>query len=285
VLLPGSQRSLILIRPVRIVLYLIVVALLALAAAMVVTLTAPAATPLGRLAPGPVAYSVHASLGIALNTLGLSPAGAATQWSRAASHASNPAEVDQAARGIARARERSAADWRIDDVLCEAYSHGAPEVRTAILAANVPCSPDADVFAHVPVGEPLPYTSRPPVGGPHYAQPYPDYGLTDAPVDPGYWVHNLEHGAVVLLYRCPAGCLGVVTDLQAVYDSLPDDTEVHHGVARMLITEDDDMDHAFAIVAWGRKFEMDRLDREQVLAFYAAHINRGPECRNLVCPA
>jgi hypothetical protein len=263
-------------------LYLLVLAGLVTVAAVGVTLAAPEPTPLGQMIPNRIVYSIHAALGIGLNVLGLSPVAAATQWSRAASHARSQAEVDQAGRGIALARQRSAGDWRVDDVLCDAHSHGSPTVRAAIIGAGAPCSPDTDVFAHVAIGTPIAYMSRPPVGGPHYPQWYPDYGLTDAPVAPGYWVHNLEHGAVVLLYRCADGCPGLVVKLQALYDALP--TDARHGPARLLITQYDDMDHPFAVVAWGRKFQMDQLDRDQVLAFYAAHIDRGPECRNLQCP-
>jgi hypothetical protein len=35
------------------------------------------------------------------------------------------------------------------------------------------------------------------------------------------FVHNLEHGAVVLLYRCAAPCAAVVRDLTAIVQTLP----------------------------------------------------------------
>jgi hypothetical protein len=52
----------------------------------------------------------------------------------------------------------------------------------------------------------------------------------------------------------------------------------------MLITPYTDMDHKIAVVAWGRLLEMDELDRDKVLKFYEAYIDRGPECQNLNCP-
>jgi hypothetical protein len=283
---PGLRltRSLSHVRPLRVALSLLLVSVIVLAAGVVITLTAPEPTPLGRLVPSVVAYSIHAGLGIALNRFGFSPTIAATQWSRAASHARTPAEVNEAAGGIALARDQSADDWRVDDALCDSYVEGSPALRGAIAAAGAPCNADAEFFDHVPVGDQVAYASNPPVGGPHYPQWYPDYGLTDAPVAPGYWVHNLEHGAVVLLYRCTDGCPDVVANLQALYESLPTGTDARHGPPRLLITEYDAMDHPFAVVAWGRKFEMDNLDREEVVAFYAAHIDRGPECRNRICP-
>lgn len=251
--------------------------------AVVVTLSAPEATPLGRFTPAPVAYSIHAGLGMTLNLLGLSPVAAATQWVRAASHAGTSEEVDTAGQGIATARQRSADDWRVDDVVCDAYVVGAPSVRAAIGAAGVPCSADAAVFEHAPEGAAITYASRPPVGGPHYPVPYPEYGLSDVAVAPGYWVHNLEHGALVLLYRCAVNCPEQSMALQGLYDALTG-ANSHSRLTRLLITPYADMDHRFAIIAWGHKFEMDKLDLEQAEAFYAAYIDRGPECRNYVCP-
>src|SRR5579859_5186259 len=110
---------------VRIVFLMAALTVAAFVAAVVVTLSAPDATPLGRLTPSPVAYLVHASLGTALNRFGLSPVGAATQWVRAASHAGSPAELSAAGQGIAAAWQRSAGDWRVEDVLCNAYGNGA----------------------------------------------------------------------------------------------------------------------------------------------------------------
>src|SRR5207245_11759451 len=57
---------------------------------------------------------------------------------------------------------------------------------------------------HVPEGTPIPYQHIPPSSGNHYpppGAPKPWGSYKDA-VGPGYFVHSLEHGGVVLLYTC-----------------------------------------------------------------------------------
>jgi len=56
-------------------------------------------------------------------------------------------------------------------------------------------------FNHEFVCSELTHTSYPPVGGNHYPiwAAYQEY---DAPVPWGFLLHSMEHGAVVLAYRC-----------------------------------------------------------------------------------
>jgi len=46
-----------------------------------------------------------------------------------------------------------------------------------------------------------------------------------------------------------------------------------------------DMDSRIAVVAWGYLLELDELDRDRIVRFYDARIDRGPECVNLACPS
>src|SRR5215472_4250119 len=77
---------------------------------------------------------------------------------------------------------------------------------------------------HVPIDTPVDYDSNPPSSGPHYPI-WAAYQTYTTPVDRRYYVHNEEHGAVVLLYRCDdaADCPAYAAGLQAVVSSLPDD--------------------------------------------------------------
>jgi hypothetical protein len=102
---------------------------------------------------------------------------------------------------------------------------------------------------------------------------------------PGYWVHNLEHGAVVLLYRCPDGCPDLVAQLRELYASLPAGRNTPGGEPRLLALPYVDMNHRIAVIAWGEILELEQLDRGRILEFYDTHIDRGPECRDLRCPA
>ena len=128
---------------------------------------------------------------------------------------------------------------------------------------------------HVEPGTPITYRSRPPASGPHYGSGTSGYGVFEREIDPGYWVHTLEHGGIVVLYRpdlCDADCLG---QLRQVYNSAP--VSQRFGVVKMAVIPYWDMDHAVAAVAWGRVDELDQVDRDRILAFYRANVDKGPE--------
>src|SRR5438552_11283985 len=58
-------------------------------------------------------------------------------------------------------------------------------------------------WKHVPLGTPFDYNSNPPSSGWHNPV-WASYGTHSNAVDRAYYVHNLEHGAIVLLYKCDA---------------------------------------------------------------------------------
>jgi hypothetical protein len=231
-----------------------------------------------------LAYPAHTAVGTALNLLGVAPSAAATQWIKAASHARSTDDIARAARGIAAARQRSEGDGAVDSAVCAIALHGSPAVQAAASLGGAACGPNLLLRYHVPDGAPIAYPTRPPIGGPHYNAWYPSYGVVEQPIPPGYWVHNLEHGAVVLLYRCPQGCPELVGQVKELYAGLPLGSNARGGAPRLLAMPYSDMDHTIAVIAWGHLLELDRLDREQIVAFYETYLDRGPECRNLSCP-
>src|SRR5579883_1956952 len=85
---------------------------------------------------------------------------------------------------------------------------------------------------HVTEGSAINYRHNPPASGPHYPAPK-DWGIYTTTIAPGYWVHNLEHGGVVVLYDCPAGCSQVVAELQQAYQTFPKDK---YGEVKLLAT-------------------------------------------------
>lgn len=128
---------------------------------------------------------------------------------------------------------------------------------------------------HLPVGSPLSYRSRPPASGPHYEAQAAGYQFYEREVDPGYWVHSLEHGAVALLYhpeKCDAAC---IAELRDVYSGVP--AESRYRSRKMLVTPYPGMDRKIAVVAWRWVDEMDEIDRDRIIAFYREHVNQGPE--------
>ena len=127
---------------------------------------------------------------------------------------------------------------------------------------------------HVPVGTPVQYPSRPPAAGPHYAETT-GYGFFEREIEPGYWVHNLEHGAIVVLYhpyRCDEACRATLRD--QVYARAP---LSRFRNVKMSVIPYREMDSPIAVVAWGWIDEMETVNPERIIAFYRAHVDRGPE--------
>jgi hypothetical protein len=128
---------------------------------------------------------------------------------------------------------------------------------------------------HVAQGTVVQYRNRPPSSGDHYDQPA-GYGFFQREIPTGNWVHDLEHGGIVVLYRpdlCDQACQA---QLQDTYSSAPT-SQLFPGTRKMLVMPYQEMDHAIAAVAWGWVDELDAFDKDRILAFYRAHVDRGPE--------
>jgi hypothetical protein len=110
------------------------------------------------------------------------------------------------------------------------------------------------------------YDSLPPAGGDHN-QCWGSWGVHDKTLAPERWVHNLEHGGIVLLYNCPSGCPADVAKLATFVKARP----------RALLTADTDMPTMFAIVAWGQRLKTDCLDLAAFATFYTSHVDHAPE--------
>ena len=128
---------------------------------------------------------------------------------------------------------------------------------------------------HLPQGTEIDYKNRPPSSGDHYDQTA-GYGVFERSIPTGNWVHNLEHGGIVVLYRpeqCDRSCVSV---LQDAYNSAPS-SQYFPGVHKMIVQPYEDMDTPIAVVAWGWEDDMAAPDKDRILAFYRAHVDRGPE--------
>ncbi len=143
--------------------------------------------------------------------------------------------------------------------------------------------PDAS-FNHVALGTIVDYGSNPPAGGDHY--PYwAIWGIHSDAVPPEYFVHNEEHGGVVLLYNCPGdgGCPDIVATLTQIMNDQPVDplcTEQGTGVPnRMLMTPDPDIPGPVAAASWGWTYNEPSpcVDVAGLEAFIAAHYGQGRE--------
>lgn len=128
---------------------------------------------------------------------------------------------------------------------------------------------------HVDEGSAITYKSNPPASGPHYPSPK-DWGIYTTTIAPGYWVHNLEHGGVVVLYDCPAGCSQVVAELQQAYQTFPKDK---YKEVKLLATPYSGLPNGIQVmaVAWDFQKAYTSFDLQKLQTFYNARVDHGPE--------
>src|ERR1044072_2788791 len=156
-------------------------------------------------------------------------------------------------------------------------------------AFDIPCQGVVTQYplqpgVHVPVGTVITnWNSNPPTSGQHY----PTWGRWNrtwsaaAPLPRGHYVHNAEHGGIVLLYNCPDGCVSEVNAMQSLLAGLPIDPMcTAPGVStRTLITADPSLPPGvtFAAVACCFAYTADCFDAQSIRDFILAHYAQGPE--------
>ena len=144
---------------------------------------------------------------------------------------------------------------------------------------------------HVAPGTVVRYTLCPPASGKHFNASGQGpikpalYGPDDKQA-PGGWIHNMEHGAMVILYRCqappagaPSGALPTgdgCTDagqqaLKELYDDWPASPicGIPPHLLSPVIARFDDMAWPYAALLWDLVLPLDHLDRDAILAFFA----------------
>jgi len=143
---------------------------------------------------------------------------------------------------------------------------------------------------HVADGTSVTYPECPPASGNHYSStlgPIPAnfYGPNDSTVPQG-WLHNMEHGGMVILYSCTLGACDDATQqkLKDLAANLPNSPicGIPRGNISPVIARSEDMKAPFAAMVWGRVLFQDNLDLAQILEFYrtqAERFNPEPQCR------
>lgn len=130
---------------------------------------------------------------------------------------------------------------------------------------------------HVQAGTELNHADYPPASGTHYFQTT-GWQFYDDPVAPGLWIHNLEHGGIVLLYKCPgagAECDALKSQLRGLRSSFPPSSQSRS--VKLVIAPDSAIKTPVVALAWTRRLELPAFDERQLLAFYQAHLDRAPE--------
>ncbi len=140
--------------------------------------------------------------------------------------------------------------------------------------------------AHVTDNASVAYNSNPPSSGPHCGTwlAYRVYA-PGSPAPRCNWLHNLEHGAVVLVYRCPSGCPEIVAELEKAISEV----SARCQPKPVILTPDDELDTTVAAAAWGATWRSSCLDaaaRASLVAFIQEHMGpaagQAPE-RVLAC--
>jgi hypothetical protein len=164
----------------------------------------------------------------------------------------------------------------------------APSGQTPAPAPTAPApgyvQPDMG-HVHAPIGERVRYLNCPPASGRHYQAPGGPipagmYGPNDGTIPQG-WVHNLEHGAIVLLYKCSDPAAAACTDqgqadLAALYARWPNSPicGIPPGNQTPVITRFDDMAYPYAAVVWDVVLPLQTLDEAAIFEFYARQAER-----------
>jgi len=130
---------------------------------------------------------------------------------------------------------------------------------------------------HIAIGSNQTYSYCPPASGPHYngtgEGPIPAkyYGPDDG-TRPEGWIHNLEHGAIVILYNC---AMGACTDANAatfqnLVTTFPNSPVCKEkaGTIAPVIARFDSMPAPFAALVWDKVFYLNTLDTSAILEFY-----------------
>ena len=133
------------------------------------------------------------------------------------------------------------------------------------------------LYQHIPDTQPVtadPNGHYPPTFGNHYDTPRPP-GMYDSPVAEGNFVHDLEHGGVVILYNCPSGCPELVTQLRGLLTSLPKDPQF--GEVKLVVSPNARIPRQLSVLAWDYELDLDTFDGKLIRTFYQAHVDHGPE--------
>lgn len=127
---------------------------------------------------------------------------------------------------------------------------------------------------------PITYATNPPSGGNHWGK-WVAFKKYTVQVPREMYVHNMEHGAVVLSYRCDDGCPDVVAALGQVFDEAAGDPLCvslgGEAKARLVLTPDPKLDTPIAASAWGATYTATCLDPASLTEFVSANYGKGPE--------
>ncbi len=146
---------------------------------------------------------------------------------------------------------------------------------------------------HVQTGDKVTYPVCPPASGKHinkvgFGPLEPKvYGPDDLSL-PNGWIHNLEHGGLVLLYSCEKGAcdaagIGALRDTAAGFPSSAI-CELPAGTVGPVVAKFDQLPTRYAALIWDRVLYLDTLDSAKVYDFYLRYGERVSDGRFVAPP-
>jgi hypothetical protein len=146
---------------------------------------------------------------------------------------------------------------------------------------------------HVQAGDEVTYPVCPPASGKHFnrvgfgpLEPQV-YGPDDESL-PNGWVHNLEHGGLVLLYSCDQGACddAGIAALKTFDDDFPNSAicNLPAGTVGPVVARFEQMPTRYAALVWDRVLYLDTLDAAQAYDFYLRYGERVSDGRFVAPP-
>jgi hypothetical protein len=144
---------------------------------------------------------------------------------------------------------------------------------------------ESEGASHVPNCSAVEYGTNPPSSGNHYGT-WADFRIYDTALPRGFWVHSLEHGAVVISYRCTAEDCAEPAEIEAAKQAVEaagvdpkccEDASCTTGSSRVILTPDPLLDVAWAASAWQFTLRADCFDAGVFQEFINRHRGLGPE--------
>ena len=124
-----------------------------------------------------------------------------------------------------------------------------------------------------------------PTSGTHYPI-WADFQEYDRPIPDGYLVHSMEHGAVLLLYKCEGdACPSMVAALRAIRDAVPTDPLCRAPLrVRVILAPRPANDVAIEAAAWGHLYRASCVDPTSLARFVNERYAKGPPEENFCAP-
>ena len=154
---------------------------------------------------------------------------------------------------------------------CGTSNDGTPTTSSGMTAMD----PGIETFAdegntHVPVGTVITYNTDPPTSGNHYPDPQ-EGGFYTKVIDPGFLVHTMEHGGIIIYYDKAFVAAGDLDKLKKL-------AEDHKGdFSTICVVPRTDPTYPIILTAWTHRLRLSQYDQTRIDGFVTLYLGQGPE--------